>query len=151
MTGPKLLFKEVTDIAEPFTRFFHQFALEPFALEGTQEAINKRILAGKLNLELSKEVTSIIYEKSNGHPYFVMFIMYELLNRVGNKKHISLKEFDDSWPCIVTLLERNVFVNRLGEVSDKEKEVLLQIAQLNNDQFSPSDIKGMTGTTQFFD
>lgn len=150
MTGPKLLFKEVADIAEPFTRFFHQFALEPFSLEGTQEAINKRILAGKLNLELSKEVISTIHEKSNGHPYFVMFIVYELLNRVGNKKHIALKEFDESWPYIVTLLERNVFVNRLGEVSDKEKEVLLQVAQLDKVQFAPSDIKGMGGVTQFF-
>jgi hypothetical protein len=150
MTGPKLLFKEVADIAEPFTRFFHQFALYPFALEGTEEAINKRILACKLKLGFSKEVLSLIHEKSSGHPYFVMFIVYELINRVGNKKIITRSEFDDSWSYIVTLLERNVFVNRLGEVSDKEKEVLLQIAQLDKDQFSPSDIKGIGGVTQFF-
>jgi len=150
MTGPKLLFKEVSDIAEPFTRFFHQFALEPFALEGTQEAINKRILAGKLELDFSEEVISLIHEKSSGHPYFVMFIVYELINRVGNKKHIARNDFDESWSDIVALLERNVFVNRLGEVSDKEKEVLLQIAQLDKNQFAPSDVKGVVGVTQFF-
>jgi Cdc6-like AAA superfamily ATPase len=150
MTGPKLLFKDVADIAEPFTRFFHQFSLEPFALEGTREAINKRIEAKKLNMNFSKEAIALIQEKSSGHPYFVMFIAYELLNLVGNKNHIMAKDFEESWPHIVTLLERNVFVNRLGEVSDKEKQVLLQIAQLNKDQFSPSDIKGIGGVTQFF-
>lgn len=150
MTGPKLLFKDVTEIAEPFTRFFHQFVLEPFTLEGTQEAINKRILAGELNLELSKDVISLIYEKSRGHPYFVMFITYELLNYIENKKNITSKEFTAAWPYIIALLERNVFVNRLGDVSDKEKEVLLQIAQLEKNQFAPSDIKGISGVTQFF-
>jgi hypothetical protein len=39
------------------------------------------------------------------------------------------------WPKIVTLLEKNVFVNRLGEVSDREKEVLLRIAEMKKEQF----------------
>jgi len=39
MTGPKLLFKDVADLAESFTRFFHHFYLEPFALEGTKEGM----------------------------------------------------------------------------------------------------------------
>jgi hypothetical protein len=54
------------------------------------------------------------------------------------------------WPKIVTLLEKNVFVNRLGEVSDREKEVLLRIAEMKKEQVSPSDIKGIGGVTIFF-
>ena len=150
MTGPKLLFKDVADVAEPFTRFFHQFSLEPFAFEGTKEAINKRISASKLSLVFSDDVISLIHEKSRGHPYFVMFLAYELINLVNTEKRVTRHEFDKAWPQMVLLLERNVFVNRLGDVSEKEKEVLLQVAEVNKDQVSPSDIKGISGVTQFF-
>lgn len=150
MTGPKMLFKDVVDIAEPFTRFFHQFYLEPFTLEGTKEAINKRISASKLELGFSEDVIPVIHEKSKGHPYFIMFIAYELVNMIGSRKHVTLEEFDKSWPRIVSLLEKNVFVNRLGEVSEREKEVLLKIAVIDEGQIPPSDIKGIAGVTQFF-
>jgi Cdc6-like AAA superfamily ATPase len=150
VTGPKLLFKEVSDIAEPFTRFFHQFAIEPFTLEGTKEAINKRIAAHNLKLNFSEETIALIHEKSNGHPYFIMFITYELINRIKYSEQITEKDFNDSWLAIVELLERNVFVNRLSELSEKEKEVLLQIAKLSNSHFAPSDVKNMNGAAQFF-
>jgi hypothetical protein len=150
MTGPKLLFKDVADLAEPFTSFFHQFYLEPFALEGTKEAISKRISASKLNLEFSDDVIAVVHEKSGGHPYFIMFIVYELVNLAGAKKHITQGEFDRSWPKIISLLEQDVFVNRLGEVSEKEREVLLRIAQIKKDKVSPSDIEGISGIYQFF-
>jgi len=150
MTGPRLLFKDVVDLAEPFTRFFHQFYLEPFTLEGTKEAISKRISASKLKLEFSEDVMSIIHEKSKGHPYFIMFIAYELVNMIGSKKRVTLEEFQKSWPRIVSLLEKNVFLNRLGEVSEREKEVLLKIAAIDKEMVTPSNIKGIAGVTQFF-
>lgn len=150
MTGPKLLFKDVADLAEPFTRFFHPVYLEAFTLEGTREAINKRISASRLELEFSEDVVSAIHEKSKGHPYFVMFIVYELVNLTGTGKRVTQKELNKMWPKIVTLLEKNVFVNRLGEVSDREKEVLLRIAEMKKEQVSPSDIKGIGGVTIFF-
>jgi hypothetical protein len=149
MTGPNMLFKDVADLAEPFTRFFHPIYLEAFTLEGTREAINKRISGSKLKLEFSEDVISAVHDKSGGHPYFVMFIVYELVNLMGTGKRVAQKEFKKSWPKIVALLEKNVFVNRLGEVSDREKEVLLRIAAVNKEQVSPSDVS-VSGVTQFF-
>ena len=150
MTGAKILFKEITELAEPFTRFFYQFTLEPFTLEGTKEAINKRILANKLELHFSEEVVSIIHEKSKGHPYFIMFITYELINLLGAKKEVSRKEFDECWPRIVSILEKNVLINRLGEVSEREREVLIKISLIEEPQVSPSMVKGIKGVTEFF-
>jgi len=150
MTGPKMLFRGIVDLAEPFTRFFHPFYLEPFTFEGTKEAINKRIVANKLELRFSEEVIYAIHEKSKGHPYFIMFITYELINLLGPKKKVSQKEFDECWPRIVSILEKNVFVNRLGEVSEKEREVLLKVSLIEEPFVSPSMIKGIKGVTQFF-
>ncbi|MDI6905740.1 MAG: hypothetical protein QMD13_09725 [Candidatus Bathyarchaeia archaeon] len=150
MTGPRMLFKEIVDLAEPFTRFFYQFYLDSFTLEGTKEAINKRILVNKLELQFSEEVISAIHEKSKGHPYFIMFIAYELVNLLGSKKRITQKEFDGCWPRVVSILEKNVFVNRLGEVSEKEREVLIRVSLIEEPLVSPSMIKGIKGVTEFF-
>lgn len=148
MTGPTMLFKEIIDLAEPFTRFFHPFYLEPFTFEGTREAINKRISTTKLELQFSEDVISTIYEKSKGHPYFVMFIVYELVNLLGTKKRVSQKEFAECWPRVISILEKNVFVTRLGEVSEKEKEVLIRISLIEEPLVSPSMIK-IRGITEF--
>ena len=150
MTGPSMLFKEIVDLAEPFTRFFHPFYLEPFTLEGTREAINKRIIANKLELRFSEEVISTVHEKSKGHPYFIMFIVYELINLLGSKREVSQKEFDECWPRVVPILEKNVFVNRLGEVSEKERQVLIRISLIEEPVVSPSMVKGVRGVTEFF-
>jgi len=150
MTGPSMLFKEIVDLAEPFTRFFHPFYLEPFTLEGTREAINKRIIANKLELRFSEQVISTVHEKSKGHPYFIMFIVYELVNLLGPKKEVSQKEFDECWPRVVPILEKNVFVSRLGEVSEKERQVLIRMSLIEEPLVSPSMVKGVRGVTEFF-
>jgi len=148
--GPRILFKAVTDLAEPFARFFHPLYLEPFLLDGTREAIDKRILASKLDLRLSEGVISAIHEKSKGHPYFVMFIAYELVNLIGNQKLVMERQFDEYWPKIVPILERSVFIGRLGEVSGREKETLLRIASIEEPLVSPSMVRGIRGVAEFF-
>lgn len=150
LTGPKLLFEEIVDLAEPFTRFFHPFYLEPFEPEGTREAIIKRIKASKLKLRVADDVISAIHKKTDGHPYFVMFTMYELVNAVGTKKQISREDFERHWPSIVTTLENSVFKGRLAKVSEKEKEVLIRISRQDELLVSPSMIRSVKGATEFF-
>jgi hypothetical protein len=150
VTGPRILFKGVVDLAEPFVRFFHPFYLEEFPPEGTNEAIYKRVHASRLELHFEDSVISTIHKKSKGHPYFVMFIAYELVSLIGAKKIVSQRDFDRCWPQIVSVLETNVFVNRLGDVSEKEKQVLLKIASIDKTQVSPSMIRGLRGVTEFF-
>jgi len=150
LTGPKLLFEEIVDLAEPFTRFFHPFYLEPFELEGTREAIIKRIKAKKLKLQVADEVISIIHKKTMGHPYFVMSTMYELINAVGAKERIARGDFERHWPSIVTALENSVFKGRLAKVSEKEKEVLIKISMKDEPVVSPSMIKSVRGAPEFF-
>jgi hypothetical protein len=150
LSGPRLLFKEIVDLAEPFTRFFHQFYLEPFTLDGTMEAIKRRVMVKKLDLEFSEDTIFAIHEKSKGHPYFVMFIAYELVNLLGFRRKITAEEFEECWPRIISLLERSLFVNRLEEVSEREREVLIKASLIDEPSISPSMIKGVKGVTEFF-
>jgi len=150
LTGPKLLFEEIVDLAEPFTRFFHPFYLKPFELEGTIEAITKRIKASKLKLRVSDDVIAAIHKKTEGHPYFVMFTMYELVNAIGAKERIVREDFERNWSSIVTALENGVFKGRLARVSEKEREVLIQISLRDEMLVSPSMIRSIKGTPEFF-
>lgn len=149
LTGPKLLFEEIVDLAEPFTRFFHPFYLESFELEGTREAILKRIKATKLKLRVSDDVISSIHEKTDGHPYFVMFTMYELVNVARAKERIMREDFVRYWPSIVATLENSVFRGRLAKVSEKEREVLIRISMRDELSVSPSMIKSVKGAPEF--
>ena len=150
LTGPKLLFEEIVDVAEPFTRFFHPFYLEPFELEGSKEAIAKRIKASKLKLRVSDDVIAAIHKKTEGHPYFVMFTMYELINAIGAKGRISGEDFGRHWSSIVATLENSVFKGRLAKVSEKEREVLIKISMRDELLVSPSMIKSVKGVPEFF-
>jgi predicted transcriptional regulator of viral defense system len=49
---------------------------------------------------------------------------------------------------VISILEKNVFVTRLGEVSEKEKEVLIRISLIEEPLISPSMIK-IRGITEF--
>ncbi|MFH0748400.1 MAG: hypothetical protein V1915_00535 [Candidatus Bathyarchaeota archaeon] len=149
LTGPTVLYEETTDLAEPFTRFFHPFYLEPFKLEGTKEAIIKRTSASQMKLKVADEVISAIHEKTEGHPYFVMFTMYELVNVIGIKERILIDDFDRHWPSIVATLENSVFKGRLANVSGKEKEVLIRISIQDGPLVSPSMIKSVKGAPIF--
>jgi len=147
-TGPEILVKD-TDIAEPFVRFFEQRYLEPFDLEGTKKAIVQRLAVNRLRLKLTDEVIATIYQKTRGHPYFIMFIMYELLNLSGSIKLIDDKKFNGCWPTIFSRIENNVFSNQLRGVSEKELETLIKIANINEPTISPSMVK-MRGANEFF-
>ena len=150
LTGPSILFAEVAELAEPFIRFFHPFHLELFELDGTREAIRKRIAVNKLKMRVSEDIISAIHEKSKGHPYFVMLIMYELVNKFGVDKTITLADFENCWPSVISVMEKSVFMGHLSRASEREKEVLMKISLLDETDISPSMIKGIGGITQFF-
>jgi len=145
VTGPELLIQN-TDLAEPFVRFFHSLYLEPFDLNGTEEALKQRIAVHKLDLNFTKDVTLIIYEKSRGHPYFIMFIIYELLNTLGPVKTVNKGKFDDCWPDLFSKMGKTIFTSHLRNVPEREIEVLKKVAQCDKQLVSPSmvDIKGAT-------
>ncbi|PKP57699.1 MAG: hypothetical protein CVT89_04085 [Candidatus Altiarchaeales archaeon HGW-Altiarchaeales-2] len=144
MTGPKTLF-ENADMVDPFRRFFRQFYLEPLTIEATKDAINKRIEIQKLNLEFSDDVILEIYKKSDGHPYYIMVIAYEIVNLIGDKGKLTKEDFNNLWLKIIPILEEDM-ASRLVGVSEKEKECLIKMSLIDN-SVSPSMLKEIKGST----
>jgi len=146
-TGKKDLFSNIRELAEPLTRFFNiKHTLGLFGLEETRNAILRPIELSSLNLTIDDEVVARIHNLTVGHPFFIHFIMRELVSlRRGGR--ITPRYLKDVYGSIEKVIEREKFDVDFSIASDKEKKILLAMAKLPA-QFSPSDIKIKNARTQ---
>jgi Cdc6-like AAA superfamily ATPase len=141
ITGTPGLFTSIRELAEPLSRFFNiKHQLTPFTLEETKEAIQLPLEKAKINLKLDRDVITKIHSLTAGHPYFIHFIMREIVSRVETTK-VTLSEFKNIYQKIEKIMAREKFGIDLSIASDKEKEILSAAAKLSQQTFSPSDLK----------
>jgi hypothetical protein len=81
-------------------------------------------------------VSSWLYVKTFGHPYFMAFISRQLLT-VGQG---SLSDPELLWPVIFRRLEQEKFQSDLSNVTEREAQLLRDAAALQNDEIAPSDL-----------
>lgn len=140
VAGKRELFTEIRELAEPLSRFFNiKHTLIPFNLMETEIAIKKPIEKAKVNLKLDNEVISQIFKLTSGHPYFIHFIMRELVSEKSGR--INISDFEESYKKIEKLIGRDKFDVDFSIASEREREILLAAAKLDLTTFTPSDIK----------
>lgn len=139
ITGYEILFTKAREIAEPFTRFFDRHTLQLFNEEETEQAIITPIKEAGLDLAISKGCIDKIYALTRGHPYFISFIMQDLVS-LREKGEITLDFFNANYPTITNHLVRNRFAGDLSLVSEVERKILFKMAELP-EVIKPSEIK----------
>lgn len=97
--------------------------MKPFTPEEAQEAIQKRIECSGVDLRVGENVIQSIVERTGGHPYLIMFTMYELLTILKDPRNIHMKSFEKTWPVIEKQLADTIFLQKFQSASDKEKEL----------------------------
>jgi len=133
ITGPKILFTYLAATAEPFVRFFHPFYLDNFNLDDTKEAIMRPLESAGLSLNIREEVIGEVQRRTEGHPYFVIYTMRELLNNLGGRKQININDFTKIWPRIISSFEETKFNPDFEVASEEEKKALQKIAKVRQD------------------
>jgi len=140
VTGAKGLFTAIRELAEPLSRFFNiKYTLQPFTLEETKEVIEGPLQKAKINLKLDEDAITEIYNLTAGHPYFIHFIMREIVST--EMAIVKLSDFKSVYQKIESLIGREKFDIDLSIASNREKEILLAAAELPQQIFSPSDLK----------
>ena len=127
---PTLLTKlvEARTFAE---RMFHVIFLDRLSREASREAIVKPIEEANCPISLDEESIEKIIEFSGGYPYFVQFICREvfdaLLQKVDQGRHptVPIRE-------ITRKLDSDFFAGRWGRATDRQRDLLIVIAQLAN-------------------
>ena len=140
ITGPKFIYPEMHELAEPFTRLFEKFELDSFDLTGTKEAVTKPLRLAEIPIEISDEVVEQIYDLTEGHPFFIASIMRHIL-RIHKKGILTLHEFEEIKYELIEQLVKSKFKDDFNAATEAEKQVLLKCVGLKMKIFSPSDIE----------
>lgn len=145
VTAPTPLLTEIAETAEPLTRFFTRFNLEPFDVEEAKETISKRLQSTKQGIQVDDDVVTDIVDKTQGHPYLVMFVMFELLAKLGKVKTVNLKSLEQNWPKVRESLFKTVFDQKFKIASPKERELMIKIAEAGSEVVSGKHFPGFKG------
>ena len=138
-TGKKNMFSDIRELAEPLARFFNiKHKLDVFELKETRNAILKPIELCNLNMEIDDDVLKRIHELTMGHPFFIHFIMRDIVSTCCGK--INLTKFESTFRDIEKIMRREKFDVDFSIASNKEKKILIEMAKSDADKISPSDL-----------
>ncbi len=141
VTAQSLLFSEIAELAEPVVRFFKRFDLKPFTFDEAKESVDVRLKIAHNKTSIDDKVIRTVTERTNGHPYLIMFSMFELLMRTSENQKIELQDLQNAWPAIEASLGEMIFSQKYQIASEKERQLMIAIADTKKDFVSPADFK----------
>ena len=150
VTAQSILFDEIAELAEPVVRFFKRFDLKPFTFNDAKESIEVRLKVAGSKISVDDKVIETITEKTNGHPYLIMFAMFELLMRASSVQKIGVQDLEKAWPAINESLGETIFSQKFRTASEKERELMVAIAETGKEFVSPADFKKFGSVAELF-
>ncbi|MBI1870748.1 MAG: AAA family ATPase [Chlamydiae bacterium] len=140
-TGRREMFTQVRELAEPLTRFFNiKYSLGLFSRDEAREVVLKPIKQSGIGVRIEEAVIAEVYRLTTGHPFFIHFIMRELIS-LNTGKRITIKNFKKFYPKIEAIMVRERFEVDYSIASAREKEILRSAAHLSDGPFMPQDIR----------
>jgi len=131
LTGLPTLFPKLVDSRTYAERMFRVVMLERLKESDSRDAILKPIEDIMSPIKLDKNSVNIIIYNSGGYPYFIQFICREVYDAflpylsVGESPSIPIDE-------IIRKLDTDFFAGRWSGVTDRQRELLIVIAGLDN-------------------
>lgn len=141
LTGLPTLFPKLVDSRTFAERMFRIVFLKRLNERDSKDAILKPINSIKCSVKFTDESVKLIIKHSGGYPYFIQFICREAYDAFlpkiaeGETASVPLEE-------ITRKLDTDFFAGRWARATDRQRELLLLISQLNNseEEFSVQDI-----------
>ena len=131
---PKLV--EARAFAE---RMFHVIFLDRLEREDSRKAILKPIKDAHSPITLNEKSVELIIDVSAGYPYFIQFICREVFDAFlqdGKARDVPIRD-------ITRKLDNDFFAGRWARATDRQRELLIVISQLENcdSEFSVQEIQ----------
>lgn len=125
-------FANIRSFAEPAVRFYDKVYLSPFTQREARD-YTASAFGDSTNIH---HLSDWLYEKTFGHPYFLAFVSRQLLALAQD--HLS--EPERLWPAIFQRLEQEKFRSDLAHVTEREVQLLREVARAESDEISPRDL-----------
>ncbi len=137
MCGLPTLFPKLVEARTFAERMFRVELLDRLTPEQSREAIEKPV--EQLKTKMTAQSVELVIHESGGYPYFIQFMCREIydifLSRIGQNEEVPIDQ-------IISKLDTDFFAGRWAKVTDRERELLMLIAQLptSEQEFTISEI-----------
>lgn len=145
LTGLPTLFPKLVEARTYSERMFHVIFLDRLNRKDSIDAIEKPMEDSKTLVKFSEDGVEKIYEVSGGYPYFIQFVCREAYD-VFLQKLIKGDEPFVPVNAIIGKLDSDFFAGRWARATDRQRELLNVIAQLDNcdTEFTVQEIVGLS-------
>jgi len=143
LTGLPTLYPNLIEARTYAERMFTIITLEKLSDEESKKAIQNPIKKVKdCPVTFSEYGISEIIKYSNGYPYFIQFICKEFFDTYLQQIKLGIEHPVVTIVEFVKRLDTDFYAGRWGRVTERQKELLIIIAQLPNanDEFSNKEI-----------
>jgi hypothetical protein len=131
LAGLPTLFPKLVEARTFSERMFRVVSLAQLNEKDCKDAIQKPIQDSKCPIKFSPPSVEIIAELSGGYPYFIQFICREVydiwIQRIHDGKETAIPVEE-----ITRKLDTDFFAGRWAKATDRQRELLFVIAQLEN-------------------
>jgi hypothetical protein len=142
LAGLPTLFSKLVDARTYSERMFEVITLAKLDENDSREAITQPLKDPKCTVVFTPQSLGQIVDTSGGYPYFIQFICREAFDVFIQK--IDMGEETPSVPIkeITRKLDQNFFAGRWGRATDRQRDLLSIIAQLNtcDEEFTVQEI-----------
>ena len=143
LTGLPTLFPKLVEARTFSERMFRVLFLQSLDRNESEEAIRRPIADSDCPLQLDDDAVATIVTMSGGYPYFIQFICREVydafIQRIDRVERASVPVAE-----IEQKLDTDFFAGRWARATDRQRELLSAIAQLDNcdEEFTVQEVVG---------
>jgi len=131
LVGLPTLFPKLVEARTSAERMFHVITLDRLNDADARDAIIKPIQNQNSPLPPTDGLVNRIIAASGGYPYFIQFICREVYD-IAVQKHDAGERLTVSIPDITRKLDTDFFAGRWAHATDRQRELLRVIAELDN-------------------
>lgn len=132
LTGLPTLFPKLVEARTFSERMFHVLTLDRLNRDDSREAILKPIHVTGCPVQFLEASVETICDESGGYPYFIQFICREVFDVFIQAIEVVGETVPVPLDAITRKLDSDFFAGRWARATDRQRELLLSIAHLDN-------------------
>lgn len=148
LTGLPTLFPKLVEARTFSERMFHVLTLDRLNRDDSREAILKPIHVTGCPVQFLETSVETICDESGGYPYFIQFICREVFDVFIQAIEVVGETVPVPLDAITRKLDSDFFAGRWARATDRQRELLLSIAHLDNaeGEFTVQEIVAQSAT-----
>lgn len=142
LTGLPTLFPKLVEARTFAERMFHVLTLDRLDASDSRDAVTKPIEHAECPVRFTDESVEVVCAQSGGYPYFIQFICREVYDAFIQSQQATGSPSPVPMEGIIEKLDTDFFAGRWARVTDRQRQLLWCVANLENSggEFSVQEV-----------